>query len=308
MEKVLRISILCFLVVFLLVLSAFGFASGNSGTSVQELNNPFVIKFGHMNSIEDNVHKAGLMIKENVENKTNGAFKIEIFPSGQLGENKEVLEQARLGGNIMGQVGLGNIEEYIPNFGIFLGPFLFNNWEEAVKLINSDLVREWERELEEKAGIIILAYANFGVRDLYTVNKPVRKPEDTKGLKIRVQPVKMYTEMIKSMGATPTPMPWPEVYSALAQKVIDGAEAPPRSMLDQRHYELVKYFNLTDHMLDVTVFATSVQVYNRLKPEYQEILKSETLKAADWMTNENMESHEECIKEIEKKELLLFVM
>jgi tripartite ATP-independent transporter DctP family solute receptor len=257
------------------------------------------IKFAHMNSPEDNVQKAAEKIKEGVESRTNGQVVIELYPSGQLGENKEVLEQARLGDNTMGQFGVGHLEEYVHNYSIFLYPFLFDDWSQAQTLVSSDLVKGWEEELETQHGIVVLGYANFGVRDLYTIDKPVRTPADCKGLKIRVQSVKMYTEMITAIGAAPTTLPWMEVYSALTQKVVDGAEAPPRSILDQKHNEAVKYLSMTDHMMDVVPFAIGAQTFNALTEEQQQILMEETQAACDWMTQANEEGRDAAIEEIE---------
>lgn len=257
------------------------------------------IKFAHMNSPKDKVHRAAEMIKAGVEERTAGAVKIQLFPSGQLGENKDVLEQARLGSGLMGQFGVGHLGEYVPNFSLFLHPFLFNSWDEAKKLLASDLIKGWEKQLEDDFGIIVLGYGNFGVRDFYTLSKPIRTPADTRGMGIRVQPVKMYTEMIAAIGASAQTLPWMEVYSALSQKVIDGAEAPPSSMLDQKHNEIVKYMSITEHMLDVVPFATSAKVFNSLSAEQQQILREETIKALEWMSAEVVRSNDELINQIE---------
>ncbi len=260
---------------------------------------PISIRFAHMNSPQDKVHKAAEMIKAGVEERTSGQVRITIFPSGQLGENKDVLEQARLGSNLMGQFGPGHLGEYVPNFSFFLHPFMFANWDEARKLTESDLVKGWEKQLRDEFGIVVLGYGNFGVRDFYTLNKPIRTPADTKGLAIRVQAVKMYTEMIAAIGASAQTLPWMEVYSALSQRVIDGAEAPPSSMLDQKHNELVKYMSVTEHMLDVVPFCTSTKVFDSLSPEQQTILLEETAKALEWMSAEVTRSNDELVDAIE---------
>jgi len=260
---------------------------------------PIIIKFAHQNSPQDNVNKAAEMIKEGVEARTNGAVKIEIFPSGQVGDNKEALEQARLGGNIMGQFGCTTLEEYMPDYGIFLYPFMFENWEQATKLTNSDLVKGWEKKLQSEQNIVVLGYANFGVRNMYSVKKPIYSPEDTKGMGIRVQPTKMYNEMIKGLGANPQSIPWMELYSALAQNVVDAAEAPVTSMLDQKHNEVVKYLTLTGHVVDVCNFCIGNDIYNKLNEEQKSILSEETLKAADWYSNETATVSEALFDEVE---------
>lgn len=270
-----------------------------SSSAATEAVDPVVIKFAHMNSDSDSVHKAAELIKANVEERTDGAVQIEIYPSGQLGENKEVLEQARLGSNIMGQFGVGHLEEYVPDFGIFLHPFIFNSWDEAKKVTESDLILGWEEELESNHDIVVLGYANFGVRDFYTINTPIESPEDLAGLSIRVQPVKMYTEMIGALGAAPQTISWMEVYSALTQGVVDGAEAPPSSMLDQKHNEVAKYFSVTEHMMDVVPFCIGGDIYSQLTAEQQQILQEETAAATEWMSEEVMANAEAQIQQIE---------
>lgn len=268
-----------------------------SATAASE--NVITIKLAHMNSTSDAVHKAAEKIKAGVEKRTGNQVMIELYPSGQLGENKEVLEQALLGSNLMGQCSVGLLEEYVPNYSIFLHPFLFNSWEEAQKVINSDLVKGWEDDLKDNHNIVVLGYGNFGVRDFYTVNTPVRTPEDMRGLLIRVQPIQMYTEMITALGASPQTLPWMEVYSALTQKVVDGAEAPPSSIVDQKHYEVVKYLSVTEHMLDVTTFCTSRQLFESLTKEQQQILLEETASALEWMSQEVMANNDKLLDEIE---------
>lgn len=274
--------------------------SGQGGGTSDGSSEPITIKVGHMNSETHSFHKGMLAFKEGVESRTNNEVTIEIYPNGQLGENKEVLEQARLGGNVIAQFSVGTLGEYVPDYGILLGPYLFENWDEASKVFSSDLVKGWEDQVAEKSNIRILGYFNFGVRDLYTVEKPVRHPDDMDGLKIRVQPVKMYTEMISAMGGAPTPMPWPEVYNALSQQVVDGAEAPPSAIVDQKHFEHAKYLSLDNHMVDVSPVAMADDVFQTLSTEQQNIVMEEAKKALDQVTQMNNEQRESFIKELEE--------
>lgn len=288
MKKLLRE--MCLVLVLSLVLGTVGFA---------QAADPIVIKFAHQNSPQDNIQKAAEMIKENVEARTNGGVEIDIFPSGQIGDNKSALEQARFGGNIMGQFGCTTLEEYLPDYGIFLYPFIFTDWAQATKLTSSDLVKGWEQQLMDQENIRVLAYANFGVRNMYSVKTPIYSPDDIKGMGMRVQSTKMYNEMVKALGGTPQSIPWMELYSALAQNVIDAAEAPITSMLDQKHNEVVKYLTLTGHVVDVCNFCISNELFNSLSEEQQAILLEETSAAADWYSAETLKVSEDLIKQVE---------
>lgn len=281
--------------------------NSTSGTSTSEdseegeKGNSVVLKFGHANSEQDNFHKGLLSFKEAVEERTNDEVIIELYPNAQLGENAEVLEQVRMGGNLMTQFSAGSLADYVPNFSILLGPFLYKDWDQAQKLLDSDLVKQWEEEVKEQTNIRVLGYYYFGERDLYTIDKPVRTPEDMKGLTIRVQPVTMYTEMIKAMGGAPTPMPWADVYNALDQGVFDGAEAPPNSVVDQRHFEQIKYYSITKHMLDPSPIGMNEQDFQNLSAEQQEIITEEAKNMLDLVSKSNLELRDESLEQLKEE-------
>lgn len=147
----------------------------------------------------------------------------------------------------------------------------------------------------------MLCYLHFGVRDLYTLNTEVWTPEDSSGLSIRVQPVTIYTEMVeKVMGGAPTPMPWPEVYSALAQGVIDAAEAPPSAILDQNHQEHAKYLSQTNHILDLSPLVMSNSPFQSLSEEHQAVVQEEADRACEAKSQESIASYESGIEELRK--------
>lgn len=259
-----------------------------------------VVRFAHMNSPDHFVHTAAEAMAAKVAERTNGEVKIELFPSGQLGENGAVVEQMSFGADMMGQVGIGMLADYVPDYSIVLYPFLYPDFDGAKRLLASDLISGMEEKVAEN-NIRVLCYAHFGVRDLYTRNVPVRSPEDSRGLSIRVQPVTIYTEMVRLVfeGAA-TPMPWPDVYSALAQGVIDAAEAPPSAMIDQKHYESAKFLSQTNHMTDIVPVAISASWFNALSQEHQDIFAEEANTACEAMSEASIASYEEGIETLAK--------
>jgi len=258
------------------------------------------LRFAHMNTPSHDVHKWGERVKTAVESRTGGAVKVALFPSAQLGENAQVAEQVTLGADIVTQVGPGHLANYNADYQILSGPFLFKSWDEVVKLLNSDLGKAWEAKLAT-SNVKLLCFANYGLRDFYAVKAPIRRPADATGLKIRVQPLPVYTEMVRAMGGAPTPMPWPEVYSALSQGVIDVAEAPPAAMLDQKHFEKARFYMLSNHTLETVPFIMSQRTLAKLKPEHQKILEEEAKAACDWLTGETIRNYEAEVKQIEAK-------
>lgn len=310
-------SLLAMVMVLLLLTTACGGNSSNSGagssnasgtsassgsaasTETVTPKESITIRIGHANTDTHSFHIGMEQFKKNVEERTNGEIKVEILANGALGENKDVLEQAKLGGTVIAQFNPGNMGEYYPDYGILSGPFLFENWDEAKKVLNSDLVKGWEEDVASSAGLRVLGYFNFGVRDLYTIDRPVRTPSDMAGLKVRVQSVKMFTEMISAMGGNPTPMPWTEVYTALSQKAIDGVEAPPNAIYDMKHHEHAKYLMLDDHMLDISLVAMSEKVYAGLSEENRQIINEEMTKALDEVSAMIIQQHNEYIDKLE---------
>lgn len=255
-----------------------------------------VVRFAHMNSPEHFVHVAALDMAKAVEERSNGEIRMELFPSGQLGENGAVTEQMAFGVDLMGQVGIGMLADYAPDYSIVLYPFLYPDFDGARRLLASDLIKELEAKVAEN-NIKVMCYAHFGIRDLYTRDKEVRSPPDSEGLSIRVQPVTIYTEMVRLVfGGAATPMPWPDVYSALAQGVIDAAEAPPSAMIDQKHYENTRFFIQTNHMTDIVPVTVSASWFNNLSEANQAIFQEEADIACESMTEASIASYEDGIQ------------
>ncbi|MFV0333754.1 MAG: TRAP transporter substrate-binding protein [Tropicimonas sp.] len=260
------------------------------------------IRFAHMNSDSHFVNKAGQAMADAVAERTGGEVRIDMFPSGQIGENSQVTEQITLGGDLIGQVGPGTIANYVPDFGIIVYPFMYADFADAQKLLSSELIQGIEAQAEEQNNIKVLCYFAFGIRDLYTRDTPVHVPEDMAGLKMRVQPTTVYTEMVKQVfGAAPTPMPWPEVYSAFAQGVIDAGEAPPAAILDQKHYEHAKYLIQTNHILDLSPIVMSASLFNRLSGEHQAVVQEEADNACASMTKTALDGYQAGIDELASK-------
>lgn len=257
------------------------------------------IRYAHMNSPSHFVNTEGQAMAEAIGERTGGEVSVVMFPSGQLGENSQITEQISLGGGMIGQVGVGTLANYVPDFSVIVFPFLYPDYPAAQRLLASDLVKDLEAQAEEKANAKVLCYFAFGIRDLYTRDTEVREPQDMKGLKMRVQPVTVYTEMVKQVfEAAPTPMPWPEVYSALAQGVIDAAEAPPAAILDQKHFEHAKYLIKTNHILDISPVVISASLFNSLSDENRTIVQEEADAACERMSTAALDGYSAGIEEL----------
>jgi len=257
-----------------------------------------VIRFAHMNGPSHFVHTEAIAMAERVSKQTDGEVRIEVFPSGQLGESAQIVEQMSFGADLMGQVQAGNLADYVADFSIIVYPFMYGGIDDVERLIGSDLVSELNTKVLEN-NLRVMCYLHYGTRDLYTRDREVHGPADSAGLSIRVQPVTIYTQMVeKVMGGAPTPIPWPEVYSALAQGVIDAAEAPPLSILDQRHYEHARYLIQTNHIQDIVPLVISASQFDGLSEEHQKIVQTEADAACTAMSAASVASYEAGIQQL----------
>jgi C4-dicarboxylate-binding protein DctP len=207
---------------------------------------PIVIKFSHVVSSDTTKGKGALKFKELAEARTNGKVKVEVFPNSSLYKDKEEIESLQIGAVQMlapavskfGPLGLREFEA-------FDLPYLFDNAAELDKVTQGPIGKGLLKKLESK-GIIGLAFWDNGFRNM-SANKPLRKPEDAKGLKFRIPSSKVLEAEIRSFGGIPQVMAFSEVYQALQTGVVDGTEATFSNIYSQKMYEVQKYITLTEH-------------------------------------------------------------
>jgi tripartite ATP-independent transporter DctP family solute receptor len=201
---------------------------------------------------------AGLeRMKAGVEKRTAGKLQIRIFPGSQLGKDEDVLEQARAGANVAVLVDGGRLAPFVKEWGILGAPYLVDNYDQILKLEQTPLFRSWVDKLRNASSHQVLSFNWFqGHRHVLT-NTPVKVPADLKGIRMRTPGAPVWLETVRAMGATPTGMPWSEVYSALQTKVIDGAEAQHPAVFGAKLYEVVKHITKTEHIYLITGLVTS---------------------------------------------------
>jgi tripartite ATP-independent transporter DctP family solute receptor len=217
--------------------------------------------------------EAVLYMGKLVEEKTGGRIKIKMFNNRQLGEEKDTIEQTRFGVIDLDRVNTAPFNNLVPQTQVLGLPFLFRDVEHMHKVADGEIGEEILAAFEPH-GLIGLAFYDSGARSFYTTKKPIETLDDLKGLKIRVQQSDLWIGMMKAFGANATPMPFGEVYSALQTGVVDGAENNWPSYESSRHFEVSKYYSLTEHSLTPEVLVISKISYNKLSPEDQAILKA----------------------------------
>jgi tripartite ATP-independent transporter DctP family solute receptor len=261
-----KLVILVWCVVCLVLVMSGGCKKGE-GTGKPEV----LLKLAHSLDVTHPVHKAMVYMAEKVKEKSSGRMQIQIFPSEQLGTEKENIESLQLGYLAMTKTSTAVMEGFVPRMRIFGIPYLFRDSEHYWKVLKGPIGKELLLAGESK-GLRGLCFYDAGARSFYA-KKEIDSPADLEGLKIRVMNSVMSIEMIKAMGGSPTPMPWGELYTALEQGVVDAAENNPPSYRTSRHYEVCKYYTLDEHARLPDILMISVKVWNSLKPEFQQILQ-----------------------------------
>lgn len=215
-------------------------------------------------------------LAKRVEEKTNGKLKIEVYPSAQLGSDEDVIEQAIQGVNVAVLTDGGRMANYVKEMGIIGMPYFADGYDDILKVTQSDTFKEWEDQLVKEDGIRVLSFNWYDGARHFLTNKPVTKPADLNGLRIRTPGAPVWSESIKAMGATPVSMPWTEVYQAMQQKAIDGAEGQYTATYTSRLYEVLKYIDKTSHFQLVNGIIVGEKWFDILPEEYQKILLDET--------------------------------
>jgi tripartite ATP-independent transporter DctP family solute receptor len=207
-----------------------------------------------------------------VSEATNNRINVEVYEGGALGDERTIIEQLQLGVIDMARVNTAPLSEFYEDIGVFSLPYLFADMDEAVDILTGSVGEEMLVGLEENR-LVGLGYQFSGDRNLYNTKKPIRTLEDLKGMKIRVQESELWIDLMKELGASPTPVAFSEVYSALQSGVVDGAENIMSSYFSTNHFEVAGYYTLNRHTQGVEVLLISKKVWDELSAEDQEILK-----------------------------------
>ena len=245
-----------------------------------------------------------------VKEKTQGRICIEVFPSSQLGEEKDTIEQTQFGVIDMIRASFGSFNDIVPITQTVSLPYLYKSDEHLHKVMDGPIGQEIAKGFEEH-GLVPLAYYDGGARNFYNSQKPIQSVEDLKGMKFRVMQNDVFVDMMSALGANATPMPYGEVYSSIQTGVIDGAENNFPSYDSSGHAEVAKYFTLDQHLMVPELVAVSKTAWEKLTAEDQEILRtaarnSATVQRRLWAEQEKASEEKvvaagaEVIKDVDK--------
>ncbi|HHQ4643355.1 TPA: DctP family TRAP transporter solute-binding subunit, partial [Aeromonas veronii] len=209
---------------------------------------------------------------EKVKEYSNGEIDVKIFSNGILGSERENVEQLNQGALDMARVGAATLDSFTHAVQPITLPYMFDTTDHLIRAMDGKAGDILISNLE-KDGIYPINYMVVGPRSFYTKNKPINTPDDLKGMKIRVMNSKMAMKTVKLMGGAPTPLPMGDVFTAMDQGVIDGAENAPQALIEHRHGEVAKYYSFDEHFNYPEFILISKMAMSKLTPEQLEILK-----------------------------------
>lgn len=260
-----------------------------------------VIQVGYENNPGEPFDQGINKWKELLEEKSNGTMQIEAYPSSQLGNKNDLIDQMIAGQPVVTLAdGAFYADRGVKDFGIVFGPFLFDNWDQCWKLTKSDWYAKESKQLEDNGLKIIASNWVYGDRHLLT-KKPVNSLADLKGMKIRVPNNEIQVKGFEVLGAVPTPMPLGDVYTALQQGTIDGVENPLPVLYNGKFQEVAKYLILDGHVKNFTTLVCGEKFWTSLTKEQQDMLVS-TCEEAGLYNNELQKKAEQDVLEKFKAE------
>tara|TARA_R110002033_G_scaffold3700_6_gene20150 strand:- start:64826 stop:65803 length:978 start_codon:yes stop_codon:yes gene_type:complete len=257
------------------------------------------LRLGHGLDVSHSVHKAMVKMGEDLLERSGGKLKLEIYPSQQLGTERECLELLQIGSLDMTKVSVGVLENFAPKMKVLGLPFLFRDRQHSFNVLDGP-IGEMLLNDGEKYWLKGLGYYDAGSRSFYTMNKPIEKPEDLVGEKIRVMESATAVNMVKALGGSPTPISWGELYTSLQQGVVDGAENNPPSFYLSRHYEVCKYYSLDEHTVLPDVLLMGTYVYDKLNKQERKWLKEAVAESVKYQRILWAEAEEEALREVQK--------
>lgn len=254
-----------------LLLGAMLFALSSCG-QVEKNKDHVVLRLGHTLDTQHTVHKAMVYLGERLQEYSDGTMSVEIYPGSQLGTEREMIELLQIGSLDMTKVSASPLEGFAPEMKIFSIPYVFRDNEHFWKVLNSDIGSSLLSGLEEFK-LKGMGYYDAGSRSFYTTSKAINSPQDLVGMKIRVLNSPTAVETVRAMGAAATPVAWGELYTALQQGVVDGAENNPPSYYLSRHYEIARYYSLDEHTAVPDVMLSSFRTWQHLSAQQQQWLQ-----------------------------------
>ena len=268
-------------------------------TSCSESASHKTLFFAHSLPISHPVHKGIVAMQETLMEKSGGKLQIKIFPDGQLGSEREMLELLQIGSLAMTKVSAASMSSFAPEYKVLGIPYLFRDTEHMFKVLEGEVGK---KILESGSDHLLrgLCFYDAGARSFYTLDGFIKTPDDLKGKKIRVMNDQMAVNMVNDLGGSATPMAYGELYTALQQRVVDGAENNVPSFVTSNHYEICKYYTIDEHTMvpDVVVVGTKFwETLNDVEKEWLQEAANESVAKQKVYWQETVQENMKVLKE-----------
>jgi tripartite ATP-independent transporter DctP family solute receptor len=280
-------------------LAACALASAGMAAQAQDIQER-TIKFGHLNNPDHPVSLGVKRFAELVSSKSGGKLKVQEFPASTLGN--EMQQQSALQGGVqeMSAPATTSLAGIVKEFGLVDFPFAVSSFAQADALLDGPFGQALLARLPEK-GLVALGYWDLGFRNVTNSKRPITRPEDLDGIKLRVIPNPVFLETFKAMKANPVPMPFAELYGALETHAVDGQENPFAVILSNKFYEVQKYVSATNHVYAANIVLVSKKFWDRLSPAEQKILSDSASEARGYQRQASREAAQRAVADLQAK-------
>ena len=260
------------MLVSFVAVSCRGPQSGDSDSATLGDSPTWEVRFSHVLSTNSEFHLLAERFRDLMLERTGGRFRVVIYPSGQLGGERVAFEQIQVGAVHMAITGTPVLSGWVPEGQMFDLPFLFENRDHGLAVMNGPVGDWWRELLLERTGVRSLGFLDYGFRHVYNRRRPVETPGDLAGLKLRVLQNATYLAAYSALGVQATPMNYGEVYSALQQGVIDGGEANAIGFVSSRLYEVARFYSFTSITYNPITLLVNEPFYRALPEDMREIV------------------------------------
>ena len=267
-------------------------------TSCNEASQTRTIKLAHGLNVDHPVHKGMLRLGELLTEKSGGKLGVEIYPSQQLGTERQCLELLQIGSLGMTKVSAAVMENFAPKMKVLGLPYIFRDRAHSYQVLDGEIGRRLLVDSEE-FWLRGLTFFDAGQRSFYTKTRPIRDPADLSGMKIRVMESPVAINLMNALGAAPTPISWGELYTALQQGIVDGAENNPPSFYTSRHYEVCKYYSLNEHTAVPDILVIGTWVWNSLSEQEQAWLQEAADEATEFQRELWQKAEQEALEAVQ---------
>jgi tripartite ATP-independent transporter DctP family solute receptor len=245
-------------------------------------------------------HEASVKFADALKQKSNGRIDVQVSPSAQLGDDAAMVTALRTGALDISANSQGAVSTVVPEYSAFGMPFLFANLGQAWKLLDGPLGQELAQKSADK-GMVVLGYWDNGIRHMSNSRKPILKPEDLKGMKMRTPPDAVTVDIMQALGAEAQQIKFAELYVALQQGVVDGQENPLMNIHASKLYEVQKFISLTGHKYEMTPFLMSKRTWDRLSEADRKLVREAAAEATALQRRLSQESDEKLVADLKAK-------